>query len=73
MSTKSSKINCPICEGEVAPLKENKAFPFCSQRCKMEDLGKWLDGAYSVAGPPAAPEDIAQELQSQHGRGRSDS
>lgn len=73
MSTKSSKITCPICEGDVAPRQDNKAFPFCSKRCKMEDLGKWFDGEYAVAGPPAAPEEIAQELHDQYSRRRSDS
>lgn len=70
---KPSFIHCPICEAEVAPLKENKAFPFCSKRCKMEDLGKWFGGEYSVAGPPAAAHEIAQELQYQSSRGNSDS
>jgi uncharacterized protein len=26
--------------------------PFCSERCKMADLGKWLTGAYSVPAEP---------------------
>jgi endogenous inhibitor of DNA gyrase (YacG/DUF329 family) len=25
--------------------------PFCSERCKMADLGRWLQGDYRVAGP----------------------
>ena len=25
--------------------------PFCSQRCKMADLGNWLDGAYRISRP----------------------
>jgi endogenous inhibitor of DNA gyrase (YacG/DUF329 family) len=25
--------------------------PFCSERCKMADLGRWLSGDYRVAGP----------------------
>jgi hypothetical protein len=27
--------------------------PFCSERCKMADLGRWLAGDYQVPGPPA--------------------
>jgi endogenous inhibitor of DNA gyrase (YacG/DUF329 family) len=27
--------------------------PFCSERCKMADLGRWLLGDYRVAGPEA--------------------
>jgi endogenous inhibitor of DNA gyrase (YacG/DUF329 family) len=30
--------------------------PFCSERCKMADLGQWLSGGYAVAGTPATPE-----------------
>lgn len=29
-------------------------FPFCSERCKLVDLGRWLDGQYQV---PVAPDD----------------
>jgi endogenous inhibitor of DNA gyrase (YacG/DUF329 family) len=32
--------------------KEDAPFrPFCSQRCKLVDLGRWLDGTYSVSEP----------------------
>ena len=27
--------------------------PFCSERCKLLDLGKWVDGDYRVPGDPA--------------------
>ena len=30
-------------------------WPFCSERCKMADLGRWLSGGYRIAGPPADP------------------
>jgi endogenous inhibitor of DNA gyrase (YacG/DUF329 family) len=26
--------------------------PFCSERCKLQDLAKWIDGAYRVPGEP---------------------
>jgi len=25
--------------------------PFCSERCKLQDLARWVDGAYRVAAP----------------------
>ncbi len=31
--------------------------PFCSERCKMADLGRWLSGDYRAAGDPLPPED----------------
>ncbi len=32
--------------------------PFCSKRCKIQDLARWADGSYRVPGePPPEPED----------------
>ena len=43
---------CPICKKSVIeprPGEErSKHFPFCSDRCKLIDLGRWLDGKYQV-------------------------
>jgi endogenous inhibitor of DNA gyrase (YacG/DUF329 family) len=39
---------CPICNKAVAPRAKNSAFPFCSDRCKTVDLGKWLNEEYRV-------------------------
>ena len=35
--------------------------PFCSQRCRSADLGKWLDGAYRISAP-VSEEDLDQGL-----------
>jgi endogenous inhibitor of DNA gyrase (YacG/DUF329 family) len=57
---------CPICGKPVPPRPENRAFPLCSDRCRLLDLGKWLGGEYRIPGPrlgdddappPAAEED----------------
>jgi endogenous inhibitor of DNA gyrase (YacG/DUF329 family) len=34
-------------------------FPFCSERCKLIDLGAWFDGDYRI---PAHPADASDEL-----------
>jgi len=49
---------CPTCHKAVtvAGAEELPARPFCSHRCKMIDLGKWLDGTYTTS-EPASPED----------------
>jgi endogenous inhibitor of DNA gyrase (YacG/DUF329 family) len=41
---------CPICARPAAPRDENVAYPFCSGRCKLIDLGNWLDGRYRIPG-----------------------
>ena len=38
---------CPICSKPTAP--DAKAFPFCSDRCRNIDLGKWLNGKYIIS------------------------
>jgi endogenous inhibitor of DNA gyrase (YacG/DUF329 family) len=47
-------IDCPICKKRVEP--EAKTFPFCSERCRLIDLGHWLGGRYAIAGdePPSS-------------------
>ena len=41
-------MRCPICKIEVEPIEKNKYFPFCCDRCRLVDLGRWLDGKYQV-------------------------
>ena len=51
VSEERPKPTCPICE---APLSaDSHAFrPFCSRRCKLLDLSRWLGEEYRVAGTP---------------------
>jgi len=34
--------------------------PFCSERCRNEDLARWADGTYRVAGEPAPRSDESE-------------
>jgi uncharacterized protein len=43
------KIKCPICKKPVS--RENADFPFCGDRCRLIDLGKWASGAYVISSP----------------------
>jgi uncharacterized protein len=46
-------LPCPICKKNVrfgAP-----DFPFCSERCRLIDLGKWADEEYKIS-EPASPQ-----------------
>jgi endogenous inhibitor of DNA gyrase (YacG/DUF329 family) len=40
-------IRCPICERQFDPA-QSSAMPFCSERCRQIDLGRWLREVYSV-------------------------
>jgi endogenous inhibitor of DNA gyrase (YacG/DUF329 family) len=50
---------CPTCRNVV--LIENEYFPFCSDRCRLLDLGKWASGDYKVSTPIQDP-DLLEEL-----------
>jgi endogenous inhibitor of DNA gyrase (YacG/DUF329 family) len=38
---------CPLCDADVR-LDSTPTAPFCSDRCRLIDLGRWLDEAYAV-------------------------
>ena len=45
-------MRCPICKKPVDDTEIDQAkspYPFCSERCKLIDLGRWLDGKYQIA------------------------
>jgi uncharacterized protein len=48
-------VACPRCETAVEWKPENKWRPFCSERCKLMDLGAWANEEYRVAGSTAQP------------------
>jgi endogenous inhibitor of DNA gyrase (YacG/DUF329 family) len=35
------KVKCPTCKNEVEWTEQNPFRPFCSERCKILDLGDW--------------------------------
>ena len=37
---------CPACGQPVAA--DSETYPFCSQRCRLVDLGRWLDDKYRI-------------------------
>ena len=50
-------MRCPTCKKAVTapgPGEPMGPFPFCSDRCKLIDLGRWLDGKYQI---PVAGDD----------------
>jgi endogenous inhibitor of DNA gyrase (YacG/DUF329 family) len=64
-------MRCPICKREVDEKEREKPkslYPFCSERCKLIDLGRWLGGRYQIPvidedesmGKPAAEDEDEQ-------------
>jgi len=57
-------MRCPICKKPVS--LGDPFMPFCSQRCKLIDLGNWLEERYVISTPlnsgrPAEAEDESGE------------
>lgn len=48
-------MKCPTCNRPVK-WQDNPFRPFCSERCKLVDFGKWVDEDYRVPGKPFSPE-----------------
>lgn len=51
------KIKCPVCKKEAA-WKDNPFRPFCSERCRIIDLGKWASEEYRI---PGEKKDVPEE------------
>jgi endogenous inhibitor of DNA gyrase (YacG/DUF329 family) len=45
-------MRCPICNKPIDEREQDRppqsTYPFCSERCKLIDLGRWLDGKYQI-------------------------
>ena len=50
------KVRCRRCGARVS-WAGNENRPFCSEKCRLIDLGRWADEDYRIAGQPALPVD----------------
>ena len=53
------QLRCPTCRKPVQAT--DLEFPFCSERCRLIDLGKWASGAYVISSPVT---DTSDEISS---------
>lgn len=44
------KVNCPECNKEVPWQNSQQWKPFCSERCKLIDLGEWATEGHKIVG-----------------------
>ncbi len=75
MTKKSSNptaLRCPTCQTLV--LLDDPNLPFCSERCRVIDLGKWASGAYRISSPILDPDVLEglDSLQSQRDKNHDD-
>lgn len=54
-------MKCPICD-KPTTWKDNPYRPFCSERCKIIDLGNWASEDYRISAPL---KDVSEEAEQQ--------
>ena len=59
--TRNLKLKCPICKKAVT--SQDTEFPFCSDRCRLIDLGAWLTEQHKI------PDETAEEGEAIHSEG----
>jgi len=54
------QIHCPTCKKPVKWNEQSEFRPFCSEKCKMIDLGAWVAEEYSVPATTYSEEELNQ-------------
>jgi len=70
---KSRSLRCPTCRTIV--MAGGEYFPFCSDRCRLIDLGKWASGGYVIPAPITDPEmleNLAEDAEQQNTKPKDD-
>ncbi len=71
------KSRCPVCdkiidEATRQDSRDGKFYPFCSDRCKLIDLGKWLDGNYRIAVQANEEEELGEQAAKANNRDKTE-
>ena len=48
MDMKPLIVSCPRCGSKIEYSLQNKFRPFCSERCRLIDLGEWASESYKI-------------------------
>jgi endogenous inhibitor of DNA gyrase (YacG/DUF329 family) len=51
----AARVKCPTCSREIEWSESAPFRPFCSERCKLIDLGAWLTEQRAIPGDPVTP------------------
>ena len=54
-------VACPTCRSPAPWTKNNHWKPFCSERCKLIDLGAWVNEKYQIAGEETSSDSSSDE------------
>lgn len=60
---RTKTVNCPTCSAIVEWSTAQSSRPFCSERCRLIDLGSWLDESHRIPAEETTP--FSEETDSQ--------
>lgn len=60
-SQSTMKVKCPTCGREIEYSAANPFRPFCSERCKLIDLGAWANDEYLIEGEPGSAASLSEQ------------
>lgn len=63
-------LRCPTCRKDVPA--DSPDMPFCSDRCRLIDLGKWASGDYKISSPILDPDVLEGLAENVRGNRRMD-
>jgi hypothetical protein len=55
------RVKCPTCQRESVWSQDNPWRPFCTERCRLVDLGQWLNEGHAIPGEPLPADDDSSE------------
>ncbi len=61
-NNKELKVRCPRC-GNRVPWQGNQHRPFCSNHCRLVDLGRWASEEYRIPERKVDPEELDNLIQ----------
>jgi len=59
-------VTCPICEKESELNISNPYRPFCSERCRLIDLGQWFEETYTIPDPSVSDTNTENIFSKKH-------
>jgi uncharacterized protein len=59
----AAKVKCPTCRRDVEWAEGSQFRPFCSDRCRLIDLGAWLTETHKIPGETGGAQDQLQPDQ----------
>jgi len=62
---------CPQCS-RLVTWPDTPTYPFCSERCRLIDLGVWAQGDYRLPGEPVTEEEAWSESAAEEGEDGTD-